>query len=36
MSNYNDIEYTSDTMKSFKSLMFIIILPLRLPLNNVF
>ena len=36
MFNYNDIKYTLNTIRSFKSLMFIVILSLRLPLNNVF
>ena len=36
MFNYNNIEYTSDTMRSLRFLMLIIILPLRLSLNKVF
>ena len=34
--NYNDIKYTSNMIRSLKSLMSIIILPLRLSLNKIF
>ena len=36
MSDYNNIKYMSNMMKSLRSLMLIIILSLRLSLNKVF